>query len=157
MKLPSDLIESLLFKRGSVLYREFNFQTGPRNKFFIVLNVEEKADPILAVLSTSNVTWAREHPDHPGLVDIPVGTCDIFTVDTVIDCRELHSITREDLVIEYQNGRLTYKGELSPEMITRLNHALKDARTLGPREKAKILPPEFRASARPRLLPPKKN
>jgi hypothetical protein len=82
--------------------------------------------------------WHERHPGHG--VRIPAKTVDAFVKDTIVDCRKLYPLTRDDILARYMADQLEYCGELPPEVLERVTLGLAASTVLAPVEKALVVP-----------------
>ncbi len=130
--LPREVRDQLFDKflaRGEVL-RVGNYpklQTGPKDKFIILLNhrfVPDKA--IYHVLTTSQVEkikvfpWFRRYA-----VVVPRGTATFFPLDTAIVCREVQNLSYEVLKGRYADGTIQFVGKLPAMAMEQIDGILK--------------------------------
>jgi len=140
MKLPLDIAESRLVTRGALLKTEVSFNTGEtKEKYLVVVSIDKNADPLLLVLTTSKLRWYDENPDAP-VVRLDVGEIPAFTKETIINCRELLRIPRNDLKRLYEAETLFYIDQLGDDILAHLDKALISARTLTVTEKQAVVP-----------------
>jgi hypothetical protein len=71
-------------------------------------------------------------------VEIPKGTCEIFSVDTFISCDQFHSKSRDEFEQLFAKGKIDYKGQISPEILREIESKIKASKVLSEREKRYI-------------------
>jgi hypothetical protein len=157
MQVPPDIAQLRLFKRGVILRSKEKLNTCEKYKYLIVVNLNERDDPIWAVLTTSRTSWYDDHPDVPSVVRIDGNVLDAFPVDTIINCGDLHSLPRQRVIDCYNKGQLTYHGELPKDIMSRVNIALRDSETLSPSKKDKVFRDDLVDEPRPRLCAKRKD
>ena len=141
--IPRDALEKLLdrfLKRGVVLRVEKypNLVTGPKDKYLVLLNVQFiRGGQMFHVLTTSQV---ESIPFPQFAVVVPKGTVAYFPLDTAIQCREVHSLTWQELADRYADGTLKFVGELPPEVQGKIDAILRTSRHLAPKVALEILP-----------------
>jgi len=145
MKLPGDLAYPKLFKRGALLYQELKteLETGPRNKYMVVVSIDDKDKPVLVALTTSQVEKFRSRVRVPGFIGIAKDETDLFAKDTIVDCRKLHERTREKMIRDYESEDLEYKGTIPDHLMGRIDQALYSAETLTSAQKKATVPSDF--------------
>jgi len=153
LTLPPQLSGQLLFRRGALIKLTIEFDDGTtREKYGIAVNVDEAGDPVLLILTTTNLRWYDEHPDAVGFVRAPAGTIQSLPRDSVINCRTLHQISREKIAQDYQSQLVTYCEQLPAAVLSEIDSALADTAMLSPADKAKVVPNHAPASSRGQKL-----
>lgn len=110
----------------------------PRDKFLVLLNRQFGSDrPLYCVLTTSRT----EALPFPALTTVvPAGTVAFFPLTTAIPCREVHAVDFTSLAERYAAGRLTFVGQLPPDIMARLDTILAASPYLAPAIAREILP-----------------
>jgi len=68
-------------------------------------------------------------------VKIPKDTCEIFSVDTFISCDQFHSKSRDEFEQLFAKGKIDYKGQVSPDILRKIESKMKASKVLSEREK----------------------
>jgi hypothetical protein len=140
VKLPLELARSRLLRRGAILKTTWDFGALSKPKYLVVVSLAQEVDPVFLVMTTSKVAAYKGRPwAH---VSIAGGTIQAFPVETVIDCRKLHTLLRDHVLDSYEAGKLEYCGELPGGLLEQVTAALAASITLSDEEKRMVVPAE---------------
>lgn len=122
IKLPTSISDPLFeqqFKRGLVIKTPIRFKDGrEKYKYLVILNNDVSKDLIVFVLATSQLEFYDRNPHfNKDIIRIKAGQIKFFPKETIINCREIHRITRDKLKESFQGNILQIEGELSAEML----------------------------------------
>ncbi len=134
---PRSALFRKCFVPGSVWTTVETFSDESSAWKFLVI-VKEVGPAVYYLRPTSKARYFRI-ARHCSFVEIPQGTCDIFTVDTFISCDQLHSKTRAEFEQLSLKGKINYKGKISPETLSEIESKLRTSKVLSRREKQYIL------------------
>ncbi len=143
MEIPPDTshrIFEIEFKRGAVLSTVMRFREGsPKKKYLIVLNNQPSDSESLLFLTTSKIEFFQKHPQVSDQIKIEANASAIFSLPTIIDCRQVYSILRAELKTKFRNGILSFEGVLSAEIMTKIDQVVAESRLISPRDRILIL------------------
>lgn len=127
-------------KRGDLLiWKNFAFPNGTtKDKIVLVLSNCVCGEYFLAALPTSHY---EKYVSGATLVDtvcFPRGSSPTFSKDTVVDLKNMHRITVNDLVKMLGRGVST-RDCVTPDEWTAIEECIRNAKTLTPQEKSMIL------------------
>lgn len=137
----SDNIFERELKRGTVIRTQYRFPDGStRNKYLIVLNRNVGGPTIIFVLTTSQMEFYKKYPQfNPDILVLSAGTVSFFAKETVIDCRQVHKLSRDQLKRNFQGGLLQFAGVLPFEHLTGLDRIIRRSRFISSDDKKHIL------------------
>ncbi len=132
----------LVYRWGVYHWTDFRFQDGSsKNKFWIAL-VCKIIDPkdgsevkIPSLIPTSQWEKYENHPNR--LIDTVIlepGESQFFPKKTILDLKNIQWVREKDLYIAIHTGRLTFKGTLEEDICRKVEHAIREAETLSPRD-----------------------
>jgi hypothetical protein len=101
-------------------------------KFLVIIREISRAVYYLRPTSKSRYFRIARHCS---FVEIPKGTCEVFSVDTFISCDQLHSKSRDEFEQLFAKGKIDYKGQISPETLGEIEAKMKASKVLSEREK----------------------
>ena len=135
----SDQIFEKEFARGVVLITEMRFPSGAQKlKYLVVLNHHPADSTTLLFLTTSQIGYYDRFP-HVDHIRIKPNTLAFFPKETVLDCREVLSMAREDLKRRYQEATLKFVGALPKEYMDQIDRLVALSRVISRRHKKMIL------------------
>jgi len=139
-----EVLERALF-RGNVLKTEFQFSLIEGSfKRIVLLNIDFTIPEIFFFFTTSKIKGFLDgmHPDITGnFVFVPRGkTPDNPNEDMIIDCRKAYPITKEKLLENFRNNKLTSLSPLNEEFMRDINDIIGKSKLISPRIKKFILP-----------------
>ena len=142
--VPADISDNIFdreLKRGTVIRTQYQFPDGStRNKYLIVLNHNISGPTIIFVFTTSRTEFYKKYPQfNPDILTLPVGAVSFFIKETVIDCRQVHKLSRDQLKRNFQEGLLQFAGELSANHLTRVDQIIRKSRFISSDDKKHIL------------------
>ena len=137
----SDDVFDRELKRGTVIRTQYRFPDGStRNKYLIVLNHNVSGPAIIFVFTTSRTEFYKKYPQfNLDILALPAGTVSFFAKETVIDCRQVHKLSRNQLKRNFQEGLLQFAGELSASYLTKVDQIIRKSRFISPNDKKYIL------------------
>lgn len=130
---PRSALFRKFFISGSVWTTVETFSDeGSAWKFLVIIREVSRAVYYLRPTSKSrHFRIAR----NCSFVEIPKGTCGIFSVDTFISCDQFHSKSRDEFEQLFAKGKIDYKGQISPEILQEIETKMKASKVLSEREK----------------------
>lgn len=142
MEVPSKAADQVFekeFVRGGVLITEMRFPSGTRKlKYIVVLNKNPADSPIVLFLTTSQTDYYDRFP-HVDHIRIKPNMLSFFPKETILDCREVFAIDREDLKRRYREAALKFVGVLPQEYLDQVDKIVAASRTIAIRYKKQIL------------------
>ena len=127
------------FVRGGVLITEMQFPSGTRKlKYLVVLNKNPTDLPTLLFLTTSQTDYFDRFP-HVDHIRIKPNVLSFFPKETILDCREVFAMGREDLKRRYREAALKFAGVLPQEYMDQVDKIVAASRTIAIRYKKQIL------------------
>lgn len=144
VKVPNGICDDVFdkeFKRGSVIRTRIRFSSGTeRHKFFIILNRNPQKDPTLIFLTTSKTDFFNKYPNYnKDIIRILPGELSYFTKETIIDCRVVYKISREDLKSNFRNNILGFIGELPSDKLQSIDRIVEQSFFISKEDKDIIL------------------
>ncbi len=141
MKLSVGLAEERLCCRGAIiLLKNVCLDDGKtHNKYIVVLNSSSTFATILFVLTTSKVDFYNRHANLP-VVRIPSNKLACFPLETIIDCREVRTIARADLLNRYREDKIEYVDRLDNSILDTIVCTVCTSRTVSEETKKQINP-----------------
>lgn len=121
------------FVSGSVWTTVETFSDDSSARKFLVI-IREVSRAVYYLRPTSRGRYFRI-PRNCSFVEIPKGTCEVFSVDTFISCDQLHSKSRDEFERLFAKGKIDYKGQISPEILQEIETKMKASKVLSEREK----------------------
>jgi len=124
--LPADLTDFAFdakFKKGMVAKVEgFVFADGTtRDKYIVVLNRDASASQAIFFLTTSKTEFYKTNTiAQTNAVVVPPGKVSFFPLETVVNCREAHSMKRVDMKKKFGDHQLTFKGHLPDDVLLQI-------------------------------------
>ncbi len=109
------------------------FHWGKKEKYLLILNLDCIDTNIYHLLFTSKVEF-YEKPSHiaelakKNSILIEPDETEIFPLQTRLDCREVYSIARDELLERFHQGKMTFEGILPEEIIKRTDNKLRNSR-----------------------------
>lgn len=143
VKLPLKLAEAFLCKRGAIFKMLEVFEnTGvAKDKYHVVVGVDETSDPVLLILTTSKTDWYDKHPNVSDYVRVAAGVIETLPpVTTIVQCRQIYLAVRARLLERYVADELEYCGQMPSEILAQIDAALAASSSLSPAEKAAVIP-----------------
>lgn len=109
--LPFDAI---CIKGAVFLWKDYRFFDGEeKNKFIIILSKDNSFDPVLLILTTSQIeNYKRIRRLHLETYTIKAGEYSWFSKDTLLDFSKIIEHKKEELSSAYHAGKLQYCGIL---------------------------------------------
>jgi len=98
----------------------------PQFERIILLNNNFSQDNIYYVMATSKTEWYEKYWEKMQYccVWLDEGTVDLFSLKTVVNCREVPKLTKLDLFNRYVEGKLKFLGILPKEILKRIIETL---------------------------------
>lgn len=141
IKIPDDVIHkttSIEIKRGEIIKTSLPHVENPH--YCIPLNKNTEDNILLFVICTSKLSFYDKNPKYNSdIVRIPAGTFNFFLKETIINCREVHHISRQELLKNFQKGVFTYVDSLPASYIAKIDNIFKKSRTISIKDKKTIL------------------
>ena len=143
MEIPPDTSHKIFekeFKRGVVLSTVMRFRDGQsKKKYLIVINNQPSDSETLYFLTTSKVDFFFKHPHILDRVKIEANALPFFPLLTIIDCRQVYYISREELKTKFQKGILIFEGILPVVVMAQIDQIVAQSRLISPRDRILIL------------------
>ena len=130
------------FPKGTVIRLKYHFTNSinPRNKYFVSLSLDPSANPIVFVITTSKIDFFLRHPQfNNDAITVTAKSLDYFTEDTVIDCRQIHSLSRDKLRDHFKQKTLQFIGRLPLEYIEKIDAVIPRSKLISKEVKRLIL------------------
>lgn len=148
VKLPAAISDPHFdqqFKRGIIVKTPVRFKDGrEKYKFLIILSHDVSNDPVLFVLTTSQLEFYDKNPHfNKDIIRIKAGSISFFPKETVINCREVHRIARDKLKGSFRDNILQIEGELPQEMLNDVDKIIEKSFFISPADKELILGKKF--------------
>ena len=130
-------------KRGAVfLHREWQFGGEKHEKFFIVLNLDISEPAVFVVLTTSQQAYYKDNPlVEADVVRFEPERVTFFKTETLINCRDVWPISRDDIKQHYVSGTIGFVGNLPANELVRIDKTISESRQIDKRMKKKVCPP----------------
>lgn len=144
VKLPAAISDPHFdqqFKRGIVVKTPVRFKDGrEKHKYLVILNYDVSKDPILFVLTTSQLEFYNKNPHfNKDIIRIRAGSISFFSKETIINCREIHRIARDKLKESFRDNILQIEGELPQEMLNDVDKIIEKSFFISTADKELIL------------------
>lgn len=149
VNIPSNIRDEVFdntdIKRGTVIRVLSHFPDGSqRYKYFIVVSKDIHIDPIVFVITTSNIDFYLQHPTfNNDAISIAANTISFFSKDTVVDCRQIFSFRREALKRNFRDNLLQFAGQMPQEFMERIDEVIRQSKLIAKNQKKLILGEEF--------------
>ena len=145
---PNDVCDNTFdneIKKGCVLRTTIRFADGcERNKYCVTVSYSSKDDPLVFVLTTTKTDFYDAHPEfNRDIIRLPANKLPLFPKDTIINCRELHTLDKSRLKKSYQNSGLTFIGHLPEDCISKIDDIVKSSCLLSLNQKRCVLGRDF--------------
>jgi hypothetical protein len=118
----------LTLRGGSVYYLQDRRLSSPEPHYFVVLNVDPACDAclVLVVASSKIDNVRRRRLDMPPdtLVEIPPSDYAEFSVQSIVDCNTLFSVTRQELLQKLQAGVAAEMAAMPAGLLARLRQGV---------------------------------
>ncbi len=144
INLPSDILDPLFdskFQRGAVIKTLFKFSDGRKKyKYIIILNHDCSQDPVLCFLTTSQIDFYNKNPQfNRDAIRIKPSQGSLFEQETIINCRELHRVTKDILKKNFKNNVLEFVGQLPDDLMGEINRIVKESYFISKQDQNLIL------------------
>lgn len=144
VKLPAAISDPHFdqqFKRGIVVRTPVRFKDGrEKQKYLVILNYDVSKDPILFVLTTSQLEFYNKNPHfNKDIIRIRSDSISFFSKETIINCREIHRIARDKLKESFRDNILQIEGELPQEILNNMDKIIEKSFFISPADKELIL------------------
>lgn len=145
MDSPEEVYDAIfdesLIRKGTIVKTEYQFSNGEkREKFFIILNKFAKEDPLVCVITTSQLDfYIRNLKFNDDALTIAANTIPCFNKDTVVDCRQIYCLTRKSVREALLKNGFKFVGELPDYLIEKIDAIVCDSRFISKIHKRKIL------------------
>lgn len=144
IKFPPEAFDTVFrnaLNRGAIILTEIEFEDISKPKFFITLNKDPSLDYIYFFITTSKTSYYDKHPEFKSeIIRIKLGEISCFNVETVIDCREVHSFAKNELMKRFREGKLKFKDNLPNNILNKLDEIINRSKLLSPKIKKIICP-----------------
>ena len=145
MDIPAEISDSVFdqtpIKKGAIIKTEYRFPNGrERQKFFIILNKHPQEDPLVCVITTSQIDFYIKNPKfNNDTLTIAANSISCFNKDTVVDCRQIYALTKNSVKVAFSKNTLTFAGELPDHLIEKIDDIIKTSLVISTTDKKKIL------------------
>ena len=128
-------------KRGSVIKTLFRCHDGKdRFKHFIILNNDLSQDPIVFILTTSQLEFYDKHPHfNKDIVRVDSAAVNFFPKETIISCRDVYKIQKDILKKNFQSNSLKFVGELPETILQEIDTIIKRSFLVSNNDKKLVL------------------
>lgn len=142
--IPDDVCNDAFdkeLKRGSVVKTLFRFPDGTEKfKHLIILNSDIAKDPIVFVLTTSQLDFYDKHPQfNRDIIRIPAQKIKFFPKETVINCREAADLPMRVIKSNFVKNRLRFEGDLPTDILQDIDDIISNSFYISPAYKKLIL------------------
>jgi hypothetical protein len=144
-KICDEAFDNTEIRRGTVIRVLSQFPDGSqRYKYFIAISRDIHIDPIIFVITTSNIDFYLKFPKfNNDAISIAAKTISFFQKDTVIDCRQIHQFSREILKQRFRENLLQFTGEMPKEFLDKIDQVIRQSKLLPKNQKKLILGEDF--------------
>ncbi len=131
INISEDLILSRLsfeYIRGNTLRTTGTFNHSNSDfKRIILLNNDFSIDDLYYVIVTSRTEWYKDNWKwvKKCCVLIPIDSVSFMEKETIINCREVYKLTKQNLVDRYGKRELDFLGILPKPILNEITHCLK--------------------------------
>jgi hypothetical protein len=95
----------------------------------------------LVVLTTSQQGFYRENPEFEcDVVRLEPACVPFFKLETILNCREVWSLSREQTKVKFVTGQIVYIGDMPEEVMVRATKTLRESRQIAKKMKKQICP-----------------
>lgn len=120
VKLPASISDPNFdqqFKRGIAVKTLFHSKNDKKKyKYLVILSHDVSKDPVVFVLTTSRTEFYDKNPHfNKDILRIKAGSIDFFPKETIVNCREIHKLSKDRLKESFRNNVLQIEGELPKE------------------------------------------
>lgn len=148
IKLPTNITDPVFdqsLERGTVVKTLFRCKDGKeRYKFFVILNNDISKDPIIFILTTSQLDFYNKNPHfNPDIIRILPGGVNFFLKETIINCREVFKVTKEKLKENFRNNILQVEGKLPKDILDNVDKIIEKSFFVSSSDKELILGKKF--------------
>ena len=150
IQLPEGLLEGHFDRqlaRGRLIRFRANRDTlshgnlTERFKYGLVLNTDCSESTTLLAFRISRLAYYDRNPQFAGnVLRFAVGSYAAFSIDTILNLREVLSTEREKLRAQILSGDLKFEGELSAPDLARVDTILAASRLIALRLKQRTVP-----------------
>ncbi|MFH0797015.1 MAG: hypothetical protein V2A65_08185 [Candidatus Omnitrophota bacterium] len=143
INIPNEIykkVTELRIKKGSVIKTSLKEIAKPH--FYILVSHSAKDNPLLFVIATSKIDFYDRHPEfNKDILRIGAKELSVFCKPTIIKCRELKRISREDLLRNFLDKKLHFEEDLPPEYISKIDDIIRRSRLISNEDKELVLGP----------------
>ena len=145
IKVPSRLTDPIFdenLKRGTVIKTLLNCSDGTqRPHYFITISKLVEKNPLIFIIATSKTAFYDKNPSfNTDIIRIMSGELSYFNRDTtIIDCRKLEKVNKEELKEHFQNNVLEFVGELPLKYLEKIDSMVRRTRHISLNDKLLIL------------------
>ena len=139
--LPESLSNAAFDGIFSVLRTQFLCHDGIlRPHYHIILNFNSLDDDLVYIISTSQLQFYNNNPNfNLDIVRITKDKVSFLPKESILNCRQVFSISRPIFKKRYSEGTLVFVGEMPQDILNRIDIIIKQSRFVSPRIKRKIL------------------
>ena len=135
-----DKLFEKFFDRGAVLATQIHLHSGvSKTKYLIILNRNPADSETVFFLTTSNPDFYDRHPEFKDYIRLAAKQFPFFPVETIINCRGVHSMARSELKRRYLARELEIVGALTTDLLKQIDQIVTESQYISPRHKKVIL------------------
>jgi len=142
--IPPDIIKNQIYTNKAFLYKDYQFGSeNPENRRFFILNHDALNDQSIITVHTTTKIKSRKkaRKNQPEvLVEIPKGTRDYITEESIIDCQSYKVWYKQKLEGEIERGIITPLESLPAGIMEQLYQAISYSKTIPDMDKRLIFP-----------------
>jgi hypothetical protein len=143
--IPDDISDETFdnteIRRGTVIRVLSQFPDGTqRYKYFIAISRNIQKDPLIFVITTSNIDFYLRFPRfNNDAISIAANVISFFPKDTVIDCRQIYQFFREVLKQRFRENLLQFTGQMPEEFLDKIDQVVRQSKLISENQKKLIL------------------
>lgn len=137
LKLNDSIIRKRVYSglvKGNILRTNLFTKENNKPQFerIILLNNNFDQEDIYYIMTTSRVKWYKRNWDRMKYccLFIEKETIDIFKKTTVINCREVNKLTKQNLIDRYMENKLEFLGTLPEDILKKVLKCLISSRLI---------------------------
>ncbi|MBF0388250.1 MAG: hypothetical protein HQL20_10460 [Candidatus Omnitrophica bacterium] len=145
MDIPESISNSAVdnhqIKKGTIIKLKYRFSSGnDRFKFFVVLNKISRPDPLVCVITTSQISFYLKNAQfNADVLTIAPNAVPCFVKDTVVDCRQIYRLSMVSIRDSFSKGDMTFEGDLPETLVEKIDAVIRGSRLISPLDKKQIL------------------
>ncbi len=149
VNIPGDICDEIFenteIKRGTVIRVLSHFPDGSqRYKYFIAVSENVNIEPIIFVITTSNIDFYLKHPNfNNDAISIAANSIPFFQKVTVVDCRQIYQFHKETLKRNFRDNLLQFAGQMPKEFMAKIDEVVKQSKLIAKNQKRLILGENF--------------